>query len=300
MAYMYDETQGSQSSVEVGSIIYWLLTDYVPKKYKNARDVVMYADNASINKSKFILNAVLWALKNSQEKSLRVVTLRYLIQGHTFFEVDSLHGHYEQRAQQLNYQIFSPNDWVNVVQTALIDSLKRTRVVQPKFNEFINFKDDSTSLSKNFENLDTFQTQADFTRPSVKKSSKTSTPPISAAKIIQFSKANINRIRIRFGFTPDLWPWVDFNRNGIIPLNIKFPPFAYKNPIPLSAEKMVDLLLMVRSGIIGWNLGNFISALPSTLMTATQLKKAFAKRSTSSRNDFEDHEKIDELSSYRA
>lgn len=141
--FVWDESLAGKGATEVTSCL-----NYYLKQLKDTNEVIFYSDNCpSQNKNKIVFSFYAWATKTYNMK----IVHRFLEQGHTQNEADSVHANIEK--EKKGKKIYVPNQWYTLIQCSR-KSGKPYNVVEMPQENFYNFKDlvETYHLDKDINN----------------------------------------------------------------------------------------------------------------------------------------------------
>lgn len=114
LCYIWDETNGKRGANEIGTALEMYLRN-VEIRYPAVQEVVLYCDNcAGQNKNKTILSTLQNFVKNSV--TVKKVTINYLVVGHTYMPVDSIHACIENFLRKRI--VYAPSQWYTIMSSA--------------------------------------------------------------------------------------------------------------------------------------------------------------------------------------
>ena len=94
VCYLFEAFNGRQAGAESASILFKLISEYIPNKYPNAEFIRLWSDNGSHFKNLSVVNGLMWSLKHLRNEqklaNLRSICHRFLITGHTQFGPDTV------------------------------------------------------------------------------------------------------------------------------------------------------------------------------------------------------------------
>lgn len=125
--YMWDETQGSRGSQELGSCV----ISHLRKNATKHKEIVMYSDSCTGQNRNIKMSLLLLQLVNDSVMAAETIDHKFLVSGHSYLPNDSDFAIIETKAKKRQY-IFGPEDWYDIVKTA-----KKTNVKKSKSNPFI-------------------------------------------------------------------------------------------------------------------------------------------------------------------
>lgn len=110
--YTWGESDGNRGSNEIATCLLKYLADVDRRGVKN---LLLYCDSCSgQNKNKTVLTALNLFLKSSN--NLQVIQINFLLPGHTYMPVDSVHAVIEREVKRLI--VWSPSQWPTYFQSA--------------------------------------------------------------------------------------------------------------------------------------------------------------------------------------
>ncbi|KAJ2952149.1 hypothetical protein O0L34_g4429 [Tuta absoluta] len=140
ICYLWGEADGKRGGQEISSCLFLYLKDVDERGIKN---LLLYCDSCcGQNRNKMVLAALNHFLQTS--KNLEVIQINYLIPGHTYMPVDSVHAVIENEVRKLT--VWSPSQWPNFIQTAR----KRPRPYEVNVLDHTDFLDFEELTAKAF------------------------------------------------------------------------------------------------------------------------------------------------------
>lgn len=110
--YIWGECDGKRGGNEIATCLYKYLREVDERAIKN---VLLYCDSCSgQNKNRIVLAAINHFLHIS--KNIEVVQINYLLPGHTYMPVDSVHAVIEKEVK--NLIVWSPDQWPTYIESA--------------------------------------------------------------------------------------------------------------------------------------------------------------------------------------
>lgn len=111
---LWTECDARKGAVEVGTVLFrWLSTKCTTPK-PPCRHIIMYCDCCGgQNRNKYIVAMLLYAV---QRLEIDVLELKFLLSGHTYMQVDSMHAAIEYQTR--NATIWAPSEWRTVASNA--------------------------------------------------------------------------------------------------------------------------------------------------------------------------------------
>lgn len=138
--YLWGESEGKRGSQEISSCLYLYLKDVDNRGIKN---LLLYCDSCcGQNRNKVVMSALNNFLKTS--KHLQVIQINFLIPGHTYMPVDSVHAVIEKEVKKLI--VWSPSQWPTFIEAAR----KRPKPYQVYLMEHTDFLDFRELTAKAF------------------------------------------------------------------------------------------------------------------------------------------------------
>lgn len=147
--YVWGEADGKRGSCEIASCLYKYLKEV---DNRAVHTLLLYCDNCTgQNKNKVILSMIKHFLEKSN--NLKVIQINYLLAGHTYMPVDSMHAVIEREVRKLI--VWAPSQWPSFIESAR----KRPQpynVSVLEHTDFINFQNlaDSVFTQATLKNKD--------------------------------------------------------------------------------------------------------------------------------------------------
>mgnify|MGYP007005565973 CR=1 FL=1 len=111
--HLWDETEGGRGSQEVAS----LLAKHIRQEAKNHTHVILYSDSCTGQNRNIKVASTLMNLVLDPKLSIKVIDHKFLVSGHSFLPNDQDFGVIESASRKC-IQIFTPEDWLQVVKKA--------------------------------------------------------------------------------------------------------------------------------------------------------------------------------------
>ncbi|CAH1099160.1 unnamed protein product [Psylliodes chrysocephalus] len=182
------------------------------------------------NKNHQVISAIVWFLL-VVAKNIEDVFITYLLPGHTYMPVDSVHATIQNKVRI--QVIWAPSEWPTVIRNSRQD--KPYNIIKLMYNEFSDFKVLQASI---------FPDNIKFTD---------SGAPIQFCKIRRFAfKKGSDKIKLHYSFQTDDEPQILTLPERLTcrsQLN-QMPPQLYSTALPLATAKIKDLLALVNKSII--------------------------------------------------
>lgn len=137
--YIWGEADGKRGSCEIATCLYNYLKEL---DNRGVNTLLLYCDNCTgQNKNKVIFSMFKHFLE--QSKNLKVIQINYLLAGHTYMPVDSMHAVIEREVRKLI--VWAPSQWPSFIESAR----KRPqpyKVSVLEHTDFINFQNLAESV----------------------------------------------------------------------------------------------------------------------------------------------------------
>lgn len=214
--FVWGEKDGKRGVNEICSNLYSYLTKLDNDgEYKS---LSLFCDNCpGQNKNKFVLSMLHYFLKNS--KSVEEITLTYLVAGHTYMPVDSVHGVIEKYISNMNIQ--APSEWTTIIRNARRRP-KPYEVIPVHYGDIFDWK--SLSVPKKLKTINGGEIKiTDITR-------------------VKLNKNNTNTFIVYTGYDMEAAneiQWIE-RRNDRVSR-------AYNSELPINKEKMKNLMQLCES-----------------------------------------------------
>ncbi|KAF0706736.1 Uncharacterized protein FWK35_00037535 [Aphis craccivora] len=237
IAYLWGETNGGRGCNEIVTCIYKYLLSLDEKQlYKS---VALYCDSCcGQNKNR----AMIAMLYNTKFKFIEKVKITFLLPGHTYMPVDSVHATIERFTR--NKTVWAPSEWSTLIRNSRINpSPIEVRNVQ--YLEFYDWK----TLAKQYFTLNLKTTDNEFLQ-------------ITKVKSFIFNKPlnGDHNVKVFFTYSADEEPKtlkVKKKNIGINPLQL------YAENLQITIEKQSDLLKLCTDDIIPHNFHEEYSCMKS-------------------------------------
>ncbi|CAI6362396.1 unnamed protein product [Macrosiphum euphorbiae] len=243
-AYLWGEINGKRGCNEIVTCIHNYLTDIDIKKIYEY--VALYCDSCTgQNKNRAMLTMISKSLK-SQFTYIKEIKIVFLLPGHTYMPVDSVHASIERFVRDKT--VWASSEWATLIRNARINP-KPIEVKQLAYSDFYNWKyeaDNSDILPKVLKDIDGNIIQ------------------ISEVRYFVFSRLNLDNeddnlhsinIYAYFSYNPDCEPKTlklkgGQNKKESRSTTEVIAKKLYKKTIAISKEKYNDLIKLCTSGII--------------------------------------------------
>ena len=274
--YFWHEGEGNRGAIEIGTCIYKYLEQISEKRNDKDLDVVLYSDNCcGQQKNSFIFGMYLFSV---QKLTIKSITHKFLIKGHTQNEGDNTHSVIEKAVKKAmrSGPIYTPNEYVRIIRSA-----KKTgnpfKVTELSHSDFLDWKIVTQQLGSNFtkvveeeeenstqenesivgeeENLD--RTMQDKRKPYNK--ARIQTIKIGDIKVLKVFKSEPRVLYVKTSYEHKEFMKirvhdVKLKRGGkkkkpIEVENIICPP-AYSSKIPITQRKKADILDLIKGNYI--------------------------------------------------
>lgn len=168
--YVWGESDGKWGGNEIATCIYKFLLEIDKRPVKN---VLLYCDSCpGQNKNKIVLTALHHFLQNA--KNIEVVQINYLLPGHTYMPVDSMHAVIEREVRRII--VWSPSQWPTYMESAR----KRPEPYKINVLEYSDFIDWDSLVAEKFTNTSQKQIQ------------------LKAMRIVTFKKKNVKSMEVKY------------------------------------------------------------------------------------------------------
>ncbi|KAF0706908.1 Uncharacterized protein FWK35_00037669 [Aphis craccivora] len=243
-AYLWGEINGKRGCNEIVTCIHKYLIDIDIKKIYEY--VALYCDSCTgQNKNRAMLAMISKSLK-SQFTYIKEIKIVFLLPGHTYMPVDSVHASIERFVRDKT--VWASSEWATLIRNARINP-KPIEVKQLAYSDFYNWKyeaDNSNILPKVLKDIDGNIIQ------------------ISKVRYFVFSRLNLDseddnlhfiNIHAYFSYNPDCEPKTlklkgGQNKKESRSTTEVIAKKLYKETIAISKEKYNDLIKLCTSGII--------------------------------------------------
>ncbi|CAG9790380.1 unnamed protein product [Diatraea saccharalis] len=245
--YIWGESDGKRGGNEIATCIYKFLLKIDERPIRN---VLFYCDSCPRqNKNKIVLTAIHYFLQNSN--NIEVVQINYLLPGHTYMPVDSMHAVIEREVKRII--VWSPSQWPTYIESAR----KRPEPYKINVLEYSDFIKWDSLVSEKFTIMSQKQIQ------------------LKAMRIVTFKKKNAKSMEVKYSMSKNeeahvvtLYDEYKGRRSkgkgkktkrpnqdltGAVgvedPTNISLPRL-YDKPNPISITKYNDLKRLCTNGTI--------------------------------------------------
>ncbi|XP_072400657.1 uncharacterized protein [Diabrotica undecimpunctata] len=227
--YYWDESHGKRGANEISTI----LNRYIMKvdQRGNIKNLLLYCDCCpGQNRNRVVLTMLHSTLQ--QCKNLETIQINYLLTGHTYMPVDSVHAVIE--ANLKNTIIYTPSQWYTVFSTARKDPFPYN-VEKLTFEDF--YKWDSMSDKYFKGNL---------------------TGKISKIRIVTFKKSDPLNVTVKYSMNKSAQ-----SSKVELQLRTKVPLMAcYQSRLPITKAKYNDLIKLCKEKVIPGHFQNEFTDLP--------------------------------------
>uniref|UniRef100_A0A8D9AZS6 DUF7869 domain-containing protein n=2 Tax=Cacopsylla melanoneura TaxID=428564 RepID=A0A8D9AZS6_9HEMI len=132
---IWTECDGNRGANEIASIVRNYLIDLDRNPNNQIQRVLFYSDNCcGQNKNRTMISVLFHTLKECEK--IKTVQMNYLMVGHTYMPVDSVHSSIEKRSAKCDIQ--SPNEWVAIIKTSRLKP-KPYEVVRLNHTDFLSW-----------------------------------------------------------------------------------------------------------------------------------------------------------------
>lgn len=132
--FIWGEAGGKRGCNEVCSVMFKYLTSI--DETGKFKDISLYCGSCSgQNKNRAVMAMLAYFLKFA--KNLRSITITFLIPGHTYMQVDSVHGTIENYIKKI--LVWAPSEWPTILRNARVHP-HPYEVVSLNYTDFDDFK----------------------------------------------------------------------------------------------------------------------------------------------------------------
>lgn len=215
--YIWGESDGKRGVNEISSNLNHYLTKLDHEE--QFKSISFFCDNCpGQNKNKTIFSMILHFLHNS--KTIEEISITYLVAGHTYMPVDSVHAVIERKIKNMNIQ--APSEWPTIIRNARLRP-KPYETIQRYYSDFRDWK--SLAVPKKIKSVDGSDIKiSSITRATFKKNDPNK-------KFSLFTNYNFN--------SPHGVEWSG-RFHDIVPM-------AYNGELPLNKKKIKNLLDLCRT-----------------------------------------------------
>ncbi|XP_023211752.1 uncharacterized protein LOC111614620 [Centruroides sculpturatus] len=227
--YFWHEGLAKRGSNEIGTCLYKFITS-LPN---TVNEVVLFSDNcAGQNKNKFIASLLLYCVNNIDH--INTITHKFLIQGHTQNENDSMHSTIEREKRRVvkGGTITLPAQWVPVLKLAKKKG-SVYNVTELDTADIFNLKDLSQQMGNNFSKNENNNL---VNWPNIKIIKVMKQDPYTIFYKHSYAQEDFEKLNIRQRMR---------GRSAKVMLHP-----AYSSPPGIDAGKKKDLLDLCKSGVI--------------------------------------------------
>lgn len=236
--YVWSEVDALRGANEIGSCVLKFITEKCQTVDDPNLEIIFYSDNCcGQQKNQFMFSLYMYALANLSIKS---ITHKFLISGHTQNENDNVHSVIEKSVKKFlkSSPIFVPDQYITLIQTARKRG-NSYNVNAMSYSDFYNLKDFVQQCGIKFNK----NTDGDAVR-------------LSEIKIIKFVKEDNGAIKIFYktSFTEDHFYEIEQCRQTRSRRTINCVGFPLKQlnnaKLELTSRKKNDLRSLIDSNLI--------------------------------------------------
>lgn len=130
--YMWNETDGGRGANQVGTCIYKELITLPPQ----VTHVTLYSDTCGgQNRNSHVAAMFLFAIQ--ENKKLEVIDHKFMVSGHSHLDCDVDHGLIEKQKKKLQFPIYHPHDWSQLIRS--VGKTKKFLVRELTYKDFFDF-----------------------------------------------------------------------------------------------------------------------------------------------------------------
>lgn len=215
--YYWDESDGKRGANEISSILHRYILSVDERG--NVKNLLLYCDCCpGQNRNRVVLAMIHSTLQ--QCKNLETIQINYLLTGHTYMPVDSVHAVIETNLKKTI--IYAPSQWYTVFTTARKDPFPY-EVQKLTFEDF--YKWDCISEKYFKGNL---------------------TGKISKIRIATFKKSNISKVSVKYSMDKSA-------KSSVVEIQYKtrVPLMScYRSRLPIAKAKYDDLVKLCKDKVI--------------------------------------------------
>lgn len=229
--YLWDETIGNRGCNEIVSCIYNYLIRVDHRQ--SITSIALFCDScAGQNKNKAMFAMIQYVLK-FELKCITEIKLTFLLPGHTYMPVDSIHATIERFIKKTT--VWAPSEWPPIIRNARTNP-RPLEVIELKSTEFLDWKQFSTTFFPNILKTETGERVMNSKLRSLLFIKIDEDVDIMIFESYKFEecpkKLKVIKKRGRFVQKPTL------------------PKKCYERKLPISSAKFKDLSDLCKNGII--------------------------------------------------
>lgn len=155
--YLWSEVDGHRGSNEISSILFLYLNTVDEKN--DVQDISLYCDSCpGQNKNHKVLSMLHYFLFQCS-KNIKKITINYLLPGHTYMPVDSIHACIDKSIKKK--VIWAPSEWSTVIRNSRIKIGPYNTIVL-KHTDFIDWTQVCNSVFSKPKMIDTNNCEIKF------------------------------------------------------------------------------------------------------------------------------------------
>lgn len=235
--YLWSEVDGCRGSNEIISILFLYLNSVDESKVVN--DIALYCDSCpGQNKNHKVLSMLHYFLSKCS-KNIKTITINYLLPGHTYMPVDSIHACIDKNVKKK--VIWAPSEWSTVIRNSRINNGPYNTIVL-KHTDFMDWKQVCDSVFSKPKMTDTNNCEVKFKK----------------IRSVCFTQDEPDEIKIAYSFFLQEdgtinYSTIDLKANTKLRSSVLRSPSVeplYSNRLPLSNVKYKDLQKLCLKRII--------------------------------------------------
>lgn len=232
--YLWSEVDGLRGSNEISSIIFSYLKS-VDERSPIIQDIAFYCDSCpGQNKNHKMISMLHYFLVRCST-NIKTITINYLLPGHTYMPVDSIHACIEKNIKKKI--IWAPSEWPTVIRNSRINAGPYTTIVLSHI-DFLDWTEVCNSI---------------FNKPKIKDTNDCQVKFKTIRSIILI-KDNPNKIQFSYSFENLNYNIIDLEANKRLRSSdltlLANPKQLYTNKLPLNLVKYKDLSNLCTKNVI--------------------------------------------------
>lgn len=227
--YLWSEVDGKRGANEICSILYDYLKSIDDKGL--FQEIALYCDSCpGQNKNHFMLAMLHHFLSSS--KNIKYLTINYLLPGHTYMPVDSVHACIDKNIKKKT--VWAPSEWSTIIRNSRINAGPYNTIIF-KHTHFLDWSAVSSAM---------------FMKQKLKDSNN-DIVRFKSIRRVEFSEQDFDVFKIACTFKLNEDSYLDLlsvnlnNQNRLRSttsvINISKPKQLYTSKLPISAQKYKDL-----------------------------------------------------------
>jgi hypothetical protein len=225
ICFCWGEADGKRGANEISTNVHSYLTTVDDRR--TVTSLALYCDSCpGQNKNRQMMAMIFFFLQH-ESRNINEVSINYLLPGHTYMPVDSVHAVIDRNTKRKI--IWAPSEWPTIMQNAR-HSPRPYKIVVQSFDKFRDWK----SL------------QERVLPPSTKKTQEGSAIFYKKVRICTFHKAS-NLMAVKYSFAENAPVSTVLLQPGERKI---MPPQLYRQRLPINKLKYRDLVRLCTNGVI--------------------------------------------------